>query len=157
MIRKLFFLLAFAVPLAGCEPLRGVVSEKESSQPVSVTCVDATLRKTFGEVQRWDYVSDGNGFPNGTKVAQLAYFQSESGRGWAALEIGKVGNATRLAHSFTGAGGEIPQEDFPPALRAMGRAKSALQASCNLNLSDMQLKSVGQHVEALELASPNGG
>lgn len=157
MSRNALLARVLVVSLAGCEPLRGVVSEKETPTPVSVDCVDAALRKAFGKVERWDYVSDGsNSFTTGTKVAQFAYYQSDDARTWTTLELANGGKVTRLAHSFTGAGCKIPEDDFPPAFRMMRKATLALQSACGLNLADMRLEAVGQHVEALERQSVNG-
>ena len=156
MRSNLVLLFALAGLAAGCEPLRGVVSEKETSEPVDLACVDATLRKAFGKIERWDYASDGNGFSNGTKVAQFAYFHSVDGRGWATLEIGSAGSTTRIVHSFTAIGAKIPEQDFPLAFQMMDKAAAALQAICKLDLRDMSTKSVGQRVESLKHARPSG-
>lgn len=157
MSSKFFLLIALAVPLGSCEPLRGVVSEKESTSSIDVACVDAALRKTFGNIERWDYVSDGGGYPNGAEVAQLAYFQSDDGLGWATLRIGGgEGNVIRVEHSFTGMGAKLPEHDFPLAFRAMEKATATIRVSCNLNLSDMPLKSVGQHIDGLKQSNWNG-
>ncbi|MFW2830692.1 hypothetical protein [Sphingomonas sp. ID0503] len=139
-------LLAFA--LCGCEPLRGVVSQKDVGTAVDTKCIDKTLRQAFGKVERWDYVADGNTFPNGTSVAQFAYYNWNSA-GWVTLDVGRVNGKTRVSHSFTGIGPELPQQSFPPAIRAMQKAGEVLRMACNLDLSSMKLRAVGQSVEAL--------
>jgi hypothetical protein len=138
-----------AFTLCGCEPLRGVVSEKDIGTTVDTRCVDKALRQAFGKVERWDYVADGGTFPSGTSVAQFAYYNGESA-GWATLDVGRVKGKTRVTHSFTGIGAELPQPSFPPALRAMRKAGRVLRMACNLDLSGMKLKAVGQSVEALD-------
>ena len=143
-------LVFVATLLCGCEPLRGVVSEKDIPANVDLACVDATLRRTFGTIERWDYVDDGFTYPKGAKVAQFAYYNTKDGAGWATLHIGRVDGQTRIAHQFTGSGAELPQRSFPPALWAMEIARQALQASCNIDLSGMNLVAVGQNVEALK-------
>ena len=135
--------------LGGCEPLRGIVSEKDQQATVDIGCVDTTLRQTFGKIERWDYVDDGTTFPKGTNVAQFAYYKTEDSAGWATLDVGRVDNKTRITHSFTGIGAALPQQTFPPAMRAMRKAGEALKIACNLDLSNMELKAVGQSVEAL--------
>ena len=138
-----------ALTLCGCEPLRGIVSEKDVGTAVDTDCVDKTLRQSFGSIERWDYVADGDTFPEGTRVAQFAYYNGESA-GWATLHIGRVKDKTRITHSFTGIGAELPQQVFPPALLAMQKAGRVLRMTCNLDLSGMKLKAVGQSVEALD-------
>lgn len=126
------------------------MSEKDIESTVDIRCVDAALRATFGKIERWDYVDDGTTFPNGTSVAQFAYYKSGDSAGWATLDVGRVSSTTRITHSFTGIGAELPQRLFPPAIRAMEKANRALKAACNLDLTDMKLDSVGQDVEALK-------
>lgn len=141
--------LVFAgLTLSGCEPLRGVASEKEVATAVDTRCVDKTLRQAFGKIERWDYVADGTDFPKGTSVAQFAYYNGDSA-GWATLDVGRVKDKTRITHSFTGIGAELPQQSFPPAIRAMQKADQVLKAACSLDLSGMELKAVWQSVEAL--------
>jgi hypothetical protein len=150
MRRNRFFLLLAAVALCGCEPLRGIVSEKDIQATVDIGCVDTTLRQTFGKIERWDYVDDGSTFPKGTNVAQFAYYKTEDSAGWVTLDIGRVNGKTRITHSFTGIGAELPQQSFPPAMGAMQEADHALKASCALDLSGMKLNPVGQNVEVLK-------
>ncbi len=149
MRRNEVILFFAAVTLGGCEPLRGIVSEKELPATVDIGCVDATLRQTFGKIERWDYVDDGSTFPRGTNVAQFAYYKTEDSAGWATLDMGRVKDKTRITHSFTGIGAELPQKSFPPALRAMRKASQVLKVACKLDLSNMELKAVGQRVDAL--------
>lgn len=136
--------------LAGCEPERGIRASRDFGSQVDVTCVDKSLRKTFGSVQRWDYISDGGTFPKGTAVAQIAYQKWDDGVGWATLHIGSVGEGVRISHEFTGMGAELPQVSFPPALRAMEKASAALRSACGLNLSALEWREIGQDVEALD-------
>jgi hypothetical protein len=138
-----------AVTLCGCEPLRGVVSEKDSGAAVDIKCVDRTLRRAFGKVERWDYIDDGSTFLIGANVAQFAYYNGD-GAGWATLQVGPVRGGTRVAHSFTGVGAELPQQSFPPAIRAMHKAEKLLGTACSLDLSGLKLKAVGQDVDALD-------
>jgi hypothetical protein len=149
MRRNGLILVLAEIALGGCEPLRGVVSESDLHTPVDIGCVDRTLRKAFGKIERWDYVDDGGTFPKDTDVAQFAYYKTENGAGWATLDIGRVNDKTRITHSFTGIGAELPQQYFPPAIRAMEKAGRILRADCNLDLSGMELKAVGQSVDAL--------
>lgn len=141
--RKVVPLLIIASLTSGCEPTRGVVAEKDQPDPVDLACVDRTLRKEFGSVERSDFTSDG------TPITQFGYFQSNDGRGRATLEVGETGHGTSLRQAFTGAGSELPQEDFPPAFQAMDRAALALHAACGLHLRAMERRAVGQQVEAL--------
>lgn len=137
-----------AIQLPGCEPLRGVVSEKDTGATIDISCADEALRSAFGKIQRWDYVDDGSGsFPNGTEVAQFAYYQPKDGAGWATLHVGRVGDKTRMTHSFTGVGAELRQDTFPPAKMAMEKATRVLKAECGADLSGMKLKAVGQKVD----------
>ena len=115
---------------------------------VDTSCIDKTLRQAFGKVERWDYVADGNSFPNGTSVAQFAYYNGNSA-GWVTLHVGRVNDKTHISHAFTGIGAELPQQSFPPAIRAMQKAGQVLKIACNLDLSGMELRAVGQSVEAL--------
>ena len=149
MGRASYTLLCLPLLLGGCEPERGIRSNRDIGSPVDVACVDRALRQTFGEVERWDYVSDGGTFPKGTSVAQIAYYKWDDGVGWTTLHIGKVGEGTRISHAFTGIGAELPQASFPPAIKAMARAGAALQTACGLNLSGMEWLEIGQDVEAL--------
>ena len=150
MSRTPYILLFLALLLAGCEPERGIKSSRDFASPVDVACLDRTLRHTFGMVERWDYVSDGGTFPNGTAVVQIAYYKWGDGVGWSTLHIGSVGEATRVLHEFTGIGPELPQASFPPALEAMAKASSTLQTACGLDLSGMQWRETGQQVRALD-------
>jgi hypothetical protein len=143
-------LLAIVSLACGCEPLRGVVAEKDQGNPVDLACVTQALQKEFGAVERRNYTSGGGSFPNETPVVQFSYFQSSDSRGQATLEVGKNGHGTRLKHSFTGAGSKLPQEDFPPAFKAMDRAASVLKAACGLDLGHMRPRSVGQQVDGLD-------
>ena len=147
-----YILILAAVALGGCEPKRGIVAEKAVSPFLfaNIVCVDTALRKAFGKVDRWDYVSDGGTYPTGTKVLQYAYYRSKDGRGTATLHIGLVDNETLIKHAFTGAGSELSQESFPPAMRAMRKAGRVLDAACGLDLLGMELKAVGQSVDALD-------
>lgn len=149
MRRNELILVLATLTLCGCEPLRGVVSERDFQTPVDIGCVDTALRQAFGKIERWDYVDDGSTFPKGTNVAQFAYYKTEDSAGWATLDIGRVNDKTRVTHSFTGIGAELPQETFPPAMRAMRKADQVLKAVCNVDLSGMELKPVGQSVDAL--------
>lgn len=150
MKRNRYILIVAAIALCGCEPTRGIVSEKDVSPFVNLECIDTTLRTAFEKMERWDYVDDGGTYPKGTLVRQFAYYRSEDGRAAATLHVGLVGNEMRIRHSFTGGGSELPQEDFPPAMRAMRKVEQLLEATCGLDLSGMKLKAVGQSVEALE-------
>lgn len=150
MQRSPYSLLCLPLLLAGCEPERGIRSNGDFASQVNVACIDRALRQTFGEVERWDYVSDGGIFPKGTTVAQIAYYKGHDGVGWTTLHIGFVGSATRISHEFTGIGPELPQASFPPALRAMARASAVLRRACGLNLATMKWQEVGQDVEALD-------
>lgn len=137
-------LLAIVSLTCGCEPIRGVVAEKDQADPVDLVCVQRALREEFGSVERSDFVSDG------TPIAQFGYFQSSNGKGRATLEVGKKGHGTSLRHAFTGAGSELPQEDFPPAFQAMDRAALALKAACGLDLGRVERRAVGQYVDGLD-------
>lgn len=66
------------------------------------------------------------------------------------MHIGLVDNEMRIEHAFTGAGSELPQQSFPPAMRAMRKAGRVLDAACGLDLSGMELKAVGQSVDTLD-------
>ena len=149
MLRSALILGFAALFLTGCEPLRGIVSEKDIQTPLDISCVGEALSRTFGEIERWDYDSDGSNFPQYTRVAQFGYYHSEDFAGWAKLEIGKVGREFRIVHSFTGIGSELPQNSFPPAMAAMQKARQVLRSECGVDLSDMELRAVGQTVDAL--------
>lgn len=122
-------------------------SSRDFTSPVDVACVDKALRQTFGMVERWDYVSDGGTFPDGTP---FAYYKWNDGVAWTTLHIGAVGEATRISHQFTGIGAALPQTSFPPAMKAMAKASSTLQTACGMNLSGMEWREIGQRVEALD-------
>ena len=141
--------IGLSLLLGGCEPERGIRSNRDYPSAVDVTCVDRALRSTFGEVERWDYVSDGGTFPKGTPVAQFAYYHSSDRAGWATLEIGAVEDGSRVSHAFTGVGSALPQSRFPPALDAMRQASDALGKACDLNLGGMEMREIGQDVDAL--------
>jgi hypothetical protein len=142
-------LIGLSLLVAGCEPERGIRSNRDYASTVDLDCVDRELRKAFGQIERWDYVSDGGTFPKGTSVAQFAYYRTSDRAGWATLEIGAVENVTRISHAFTGIGSELPQSTFPPALNAMHQASVALGRACRLNLSGMEMHEIGQDVDAL--------
>jgi hypothetical protein len=149
MSRAPYVLLYLPLLLGGCEPERGIRSNRDYSSPVDVNCVDRTLRDTFGKVERWDYTSDGGNFPKGTQVVQIAYYQRPDGDGWATLEIGPVDGETRISHAFSGIGAELPQDAFPPAIAAMNKASDAVRNACRLDLSGMEMHEIGQDVDAL--------
>ncbi len=136
--------------LVGCEPERGIRASEDFAWRIDITCVDRILRKTFGNLDRGDFVSDGVIFPKGTVVAQLAYWEGGDGVARSRLNIGYVGTGTRISHEFTGAGNELPQAAFPPALEAMGRASAAIRLGCGVNLSPPRWQEIGQDVEAVE-------
>ncbi|MDZ4137994.1 MAG: hypothetical protein U1D66_03830 [Erythrobacter sp.] len=148
MRRSLYIMICLPL-LAGCEPERGIRASRDFASKIDVTCVDQTLRKTFGSVERWDYVSDGGTFPKGTAVAQLAYEKWDEGEGWMTIHIGQVGERYRISHEFTGFGAELPQASFPAALLAMDKASAALQSGCRINLSALRWREIGQDVDAL--------
>lgn len=150
MARASYTLICLPVLLCGCEPERGIRSNRDFPSQVDVACVDRALRQTFSDVERWDYVSDGGTFPNGTSVVQIAYYKWNGGVGWTTLHLGSVGSKTRVSHEFTGIGAELPQASFPPALKAMAKASAALKSACSLNLSGMEWLEIGQDVEALD-------
>lgn len=81
---------------------------------------------------------------------QFAYYRNRDHGGTATLQVGLVDNEMRIVHAFTGAGSELPQESFPPAIRAMRKAEHVLKAACGLDLAGMDLEAVGQSVEALD-------
>ena len=149
MSRARYILLCLALLLGGCEPERGVRSTRDFASTIDVGCVDRALRQTFGQVERWDYVSGGGTFPKQTPVAQFAYHKWDGGVGWTTLHLGSVEGGTRVSHEFTGIGAELPQASFPPAMKAMARASESLRATCGLDLSGMKLREIGQNVEAL--------
>lgn len=136
--------------LAGCEPERGIRASRDFASQIDVGCVDQTLRKTFGSVERWDYVSDGGAFPKGTAVAQIAYQKWDDGAGWITIHVGRVSGGSRVSHEFTGIGAKLPQASFPPALRAMEKASAALRSDCGIDLSALNWRKIGQDVEALD-------
>ena len=134
---------------AGCEPLRGISAQRDYRSSIDISCVDRALRDTFGKVERWDYVSDGNTFPKDADVAQFAYYHSSDQTGWATINIGSLEQGTRITHEFTGIGAKLPQASFPPALRAMNRTNQNLYKECGIDLSGMKLRQIGQEVDAL--------
>lgn len=142
-------LIGLSLLVGGCEPERGIRSNRDYPSTVDVNCVDRALRKKFGQIERWDYVSGGGTFPKGTPVAQFAYYSTPDKAGWATLELGAVENGTRISHAFTGMGSELPQSMFPPALSAMHQASDALGKACRLNLSGMEMREIGQDVDTL--------
>jgi len=142
-------LVGIAILLSGCEPERGIRADRDFTDAVSVDCIDRALVETFGEIERWDYVSDGQFFPEGTSVAQFAYFNLPDRDGWATIKVGSTEHGTRIVHDFTGIGAELPQAAFPPALEAMERASAALERSCEIRLDGMEMREVGQNVEAI--------
>jgi len=135
--------------LSGCEPERGIRADRDFSTAVSVDCINHALVETFGKIERWDYVSDGHLFPKGTEVAQFAYYSLPDGAGWATIKVGFTEQGTRVVHDFTRIGTELPQSVFPPALKAIGRANRAVEQSCQVDLDDMEMREIGQNVEAL--------
>ena len=142
-------LVGFAILLSGCEPERGIRAHRDFTDAVSIDCIDRALRETFGEIERWDYVSGGRHFPEGTSVAQFAYFSLPDRDGWATIKVGSAEHATRIVHDFSGIGAELPQAAFPPALEAMEQATAALERSCKIRLDGMEMREVGQNVEAI--------
>ena len=138
-----------ATLLSGCEPERGMRGHRDFDVPVDVGCIDSALRSEFGQIERWDYVSDGFEFPDRTQVAQLAYYQSSDQLGWATLKIGRIGAETRIVHDFTGAGAELPQDIFPPAVDAMNRANAVIEKACGLSIGGLQMREIGQDIDAL--------
>ncbi len=143
------FLIGGAVLLSGCEPERGIRADRDFANPVSIDCINRALIETFGEIQRWDYVSEGQLFPEGTSVAQFAYFSLPRQEGWATIKVGATERGTRIVHDFTGIGSELPQAAFPPALEAMELASQALEGACEVSLDGMELREIGQNVEAI--------
>ena len=144
-------LLLSLAALCGCEPERGIEAKKDVSpfNFAKLGCVDAEFRKAFDTMERWDYVSDGGSYPDGAQVFQFAYYRSQDHEGTATLQVGLVDNKMRIIHSFTGMGSELPQESFPPAIKAMRKAEHVLKAACGLDLAGMDLEAVGQRVGAL--------
>lgn len=136
--------------LSACEPERGIRATRDFDHEVDVACVERALQTRFPDVSRYDYVDDGYGtFPKGTEVAQFAYHRSDDRTGVSWVEVGDTEKGTRLAHSFTGLGPEIPQEHFPEALSKMRQANAALASECQLELRTAKLNEIGQRVDAL--------
>lgn len=150
MKRSALAVILLPVLLGGCEPERGIRADGNFPARVDVDCVDRTLRETFGQVQRWDYVSDGGRYTEGTSVVQFAYYSTLTKNAWATLEIGPTKTGTRISHSFTGIGAELSQTSFPPALQAMETATEALRKACHVEMSGMEMREIGQDVDALD-------
>lgn len=148
-MKRRFYVLMSLMLLAGCEPERGIRNSKDFVSEVNVACIERALHATFGNVYRGSYVSSGHGFPQGTTVTQFTYYRSTDWAALATLDIGGFGGGTRIIHSFTGAGNELPQADFPPALKAMGVATAALRVRCDVDLSGLGWQEIGQSVDAL--------
>ena len=148
MSRARYLLVCLPLLLGGCEPERGIRASQDFTSQIDVTCVDRALRSAFEDVGRWDFVSGGGTFPKGSRVAQFSYFRLARG-GEAVLEIGPLGDSTRVSHAFHSAGAELPQAAFPPAMEAMAEASTVLKAKCGLNLLGMKMRAIGQDVEAL--------
>src|SRR5690348_7783401 len=109
----------FLVLLTGCDPERGIRASRDLPRTVDVGCVERALERRFGEIRVNEYESDGGTFPSGTLVTQFTYYRPEGLHGVSWVEVGRLGNGARMAHSFTGVGPEIPQQEFPRALARM--------------------------------------
>ena len=117
---------------------------------IDAGCVEAALNSAFRGVRHNQYVAGGGEFPNGASVTQLTYAQTGDARGQAMFEVSNFSTGSRIVHSFTGMGGQLPQSAFPPALRAMVKANDTISQRCHLDLRGIGLKAIGQHVNALE-------
>lgn len=136
--------------LSACEPERGIRATRDFAFDANVDCIERALQSQFPKVSRYDYIDDGYGpFPKNTSVAQITYHRGEDGRGVSQVEVGNTDKGTRLAHSFTDLGSEIPQEHFPEALAKMRKANAALASECQLDLRTTKLEEIGQEVDAL--------
>jgi hypothetical protein len=139
--------LAAIILLTGCEPERGIRATWDLAGRIDVDCVEQSLQRRFDAVHRNDYESEGYVFPRGTDVAQFTYYGPGSGVAW--IEVGAIPNGTRIAHSFTTVGWDIPQQAFPPALARMREATAGLLADCRIDLRQARFTEIGQNVDAL--------
>ena len=123
-------------------PKRGFAGEQVFTSPVDVECIKAALNQEFGDVH--------NFLAHGEDIADtFNYYDSPDGEAWLLLAVTETPRETRVSHSFIGYGHKMPQSEFPPALAAMRRANAAIAAKCNLNLSRIKMKEIGQRVDAL--------
>jgi hypothetical protein len=137
--------------LAACEPARGIRAARDFAYEADVTCVERALQSHFPDVSRYNYVDDGYGtFPKSTSVTQFTYHRGKDGSGVSWVELGDTDEGTRVAHSFTDLGSEIPQDSFPEALLKMRAANAALASECQIDLRTAELEEIGQDVDALD-------
>ena len=123
-------------------PERGLSGEQVFAATVDVDCIKAALQREFGDVHNFLF--------HGEELSDtFNYYDSRDGEAWVLLGVTQTPKGTRVSHSFIGHGYKMPQSEFPPALAAMRRANVAIKAACNLDLSEIQLKEVGQRVDAL--------
>lgn len=123
-------------------PKRGFAGEKVFSVPVDVDCIKAALGQEFGDVHNFVF--------HGEEIEDtFNYYNSADGEAWILLAVAEAPKGTRVSHSFIGQGHKMPQSEFPPAIAAMRRANAAIQKACELDLSRIKMKEVGQRVDAL--------
>ena len=128
-------------------PERGIMAKADLSIVVDTDCVEKSLRRRFPDLN----VSDGHAgeVPEGRFQSIFDYYGSADGRGRAVLTFIDLQGRTRTEHFFIGHYEKLPQEDFPPALQAMKMASDVLRDDCNVDLSALKFREVGQRVAAL--------
>ncbi|MEP7315895.1 MAG: hypothetical protein ABI667_04285 [Sphingomicrobium sp.] len=128
-------------------PERGIMANADLPIEVDTDCVERSLRKRFPDLTV--YNGHAGEVPEGRFQSIFDYYGSRDGRGRAVLTFIDLQDRMRTEHFFIGHYEEIPQEDFPPALQAMKRASDALHDDCDIDLSALKFREVGQRVAAL--------
>jgi hypothetical protein len=128
-------------------PERGIMAEADLPISVDTDCVERALRKQFPNLNT--YAGWAGDVPDGKFQSILDYYSSADGKGRATLTFIDLGSSTKVEHLFLGHGYKLPQQDFPPAMQAMERASDSLRSDCNVDLSVLKFREIGQRVDAL--------
>jgi hypothetical protein len=113
---------------------------------VNSDCVEKALRKRFPDLHVMDAAAGD--VPEG-KIELLFDYYHPSDETWAVLSFIELDRSTRVEHFFLGHGAKLPQDVFPPALKAMKEASAALHSDCGVDLTPLKLQPIGQSVDAL--------
>lgn len=127
--------------LAACDPGVRIAWEKTFNGPVSMSCVEGTLRAVAPDTSRRNYVSEGErGFPAGVVVTQFSYSNSER-LGTYNLDIAKLPDgATHYYHEWAKLGTRIEETDRLKAVPLLNLANSEISQRCGLSFSGSELK-----------------
>jgi hypothetical protein len=142
------FFIAYRALLYDIDPPeRGVIAEGDLPIRIDYECAEKAIRSEFPDAHVMG--ASAGDLPEGVEETLIDYYHPND-ETWAVFAFYDTPSGSHVSHFFLGHGPKLPQSAFPPALKAMRRAQDALKRDCNVDLSSIPLKAVGQRVDALD-------